>query len=133
MKITVDTNVLVRASVRDDADQAKVADNILKTARLVAIPIIVLCEYVWVLNRFYGLDNTEIETAIRILINSKNVVCDMPSVEAGLDMMAQGGDFADGAIAYTGQSLGGAEFVSFDEKAVNTLRHMDMKARLLQA
>lgn len=72
-------------------------------------------------------------TAIRILINSKNVVCDMPSVEAGLKMMARGGNFADGAIAYTGQGLGGAEFVSFDKKAVNTLRHMDMKARLLQA
>jgi hypothetical protein len=57
----------------------------------------------------------------------------MPSVEAGLNMMARGGNFADGAIAYTGQGLGGAEFVSFDKKAVNTLRHMDMKSRLLQA
>ena len=49
MKITADTNVLVRAAVQDDAHQARRAAKVLQEADLVAVPIPVLCEFVWVL------------------------------------------------------------------------------------
>lgn len=41
------------------------------------------------------------------------MVCDMPAVELGLAALEQGGDFADGVIAFVGLSLGATEFVSF--------------------
>ena len=46
MKVTVDTNVLVRALVQDDPEQAKAAIALLERAELIAIPVPVLCELV---------------------------------------------------------------------------------------
>jgi predicted nucleic-acid-binding protein len=46
MRITADTNVLVRAVTEDHALQSEVAQAALKAAELVAIPIPSLCELV---------------------------------------------------------------------------------------
>jgi|CXWL01.1.fsa_nt_gi hypothetical protein len=46
MKVTVDTNVLVRACVQDDARQAQLASEVLRKARLVAVSSTTLCEFV---------------------------------------------------------------------------------------
>ena len=54
MKVAVDTNVLVRAVVRDDPAQADVAATILTDAELIAVALPCLCEFVWVLLRVYG-------------------------------------------------------------------------------
>jgi predicted nucleic-acid-binding protein len=131
MKITADTNVLVRACVQDDAKQAKLAGDGLRQARLIAVSSTSLCEFVWVLKRAYKFADADIAHAIRLLIRSKNVVCDIPTVEAGLAILEQGGDFADGVIAYTGFKLGAIEFVSFDKNAVALLKTQGKKARLL--
>jgi predicted nucleic-acid-binding protein len=131
MKITADTNVLVRACVQDDAKQAKLAGDVLRQARLIAVSSTSLCEFVWVLKRAYKFADADIAHAIRLLIRSKNVVCDIPTVEAGLAILEQGGDFADGVIAYTGFKLGAIEFVSFDKNAVALLKTQGKKARLL--
>ena len=53
MKITADTNVLVRALVQDDPEQSRAACTVLEKAELIAIPLPVLCELVWVLRRVY--------------------------------------------------------------------------------
>jgi predicted nucleic-acid-binding protein len=131
VKITADTNVLVRACVQDDAKQAKLAGDVLRQARWIAVSSTSLCEFVWVLKRAYKFADANIAHAIRLLIRSKNVVCDIPTVEAGLALLEQGGDFADGVIAYTGFKLGAIEFVSFDKNAVALLKTQGKKARLL--
>jgi predicted nucleic-acid-binding protein len=131
MKITVDTSVLVRAAVQDDAPQARKAAKILQEANLVAVPIPVLCEFVWVLHRGYKKSVADIASAIHRLINSANVVTNRPAVECGLSVFQAGGDFADGAIAYEGSWLGAEELVSFDSKAASVLRAMRSRARLL--
>ena len=46
-------------------------------------------------------------------------------------VLAAGGDFADGVIAYEGNWLGGETFVSFDKKAVALLTAQGQSARLL--
>jgi predicted nucleic-acid-binding protein len=131
MKITADTNVLLRAALRDNPRQAKRAAEVLRAAELVAIPVPVLCEFVWVLRRAYKRPVTEIAAAIRRLLNSANVVMDRPTVEAGLEVLEKGGDFADGAIACEGNWLGAEEFVSFDKEAVSLLKAQHKRARLL--
>jgi predicted nucleic-acid-binding protein len=131
MKITADTNVLVRAAVRDDAHQARKAAKVLQEADLVAVPVPVLCEFVWVLRRGYKKSATDIASAIHRLINSANVVTNRPAVEVGLSVLEAGGDFADGAIAYEGNWLGAEELVSFDSKAVAVLQALGSRARLL--
>ena len=131
MKITADTNVLVRAAVQDDAHQARRAAKVLQEADLVAVPIPVLCEFVWVLHRGYKKTASGIASAIHRLINSANVVTNRPAVELGLSVLEAGGDFADGVIAYEGSWLGAEELVSFDSKAVSELRALGSRTHLL--
>lgn len=131
MKITADTNVLIRAAVQDDPAQARAAAAILKKAELVAVPSVVLCEFVWVLSRGYKRSSDEIAAAIHRLIDSRNVVADKLAVEAGLAVLGAGGDFADGIIAYEGTRLGAETFVSFDSKAVEIIQTQGAGARLV--
>ena len=131
MKVTADTNVLIRAAVQDDLHQARRAAKILAEADLVAVPVPVLCEFVWVLRRGYRKSATDVSDAIRRLMRSPNVVMNRTAVEAGLPALDVGGDFADGVIAHEGEWLGAEEFVSFDSKAVSLLQAQGSRARLL--
>jgi predicted nucleic-acid-binding protein len=131
MKIAVDTNVLVRAVVRDDATQSDIAIKLMGGAEVVAIAVPCLCEFVWVLRSVYRFRPSDMAKAIRTLLAAENVETNRPAVEAGLDMLDEGGDFADGAIAYEGRWLGGETFVSFDAKAVEMLKKQGEAARLL--
>lgn len=131
MKVAVDTNVLVRAVVRDDPAQADVAAAVLTDAKLIAVALPCLCEFVWVLLRVYGFRQADAASAIRALLTAANVEVNRPAVEAGLLVLDAGGDFADGVIAYEGNWLGGGIFVSFDKKAVALLTAQGQSTRLL--
>ncbi|WP_428715084.1 type II toxin-antitoxin system VapC family toxin [Uliginosibacterium sediminicola] len=127
----MDTNVLVRAVVRDDPAQASAAAKVLTDAELIAVALPCLCEFVWVLSRVYGFQTADVAAAIRALLAASNVEINRPAVEAGLAVFEAGGDFADGVIAYEGNWLGGDTFVSFDKKAVALLTTQGQSARLL--
>ena len=131
MKITADTNVLIRAAVQDDPHQARQAAKVLREAQVVAVPVPVLCEFVWVLRRGYRKSVSEVSDAIQRLMRSGNVIVNRPVIETGLAVLDAGGDFADGAIAYEGEWLGGEVFVSFDSKAVSILQSKGVRARPL--
>ncbi len=131
MKIVVDTNVLLRVIVGDDARQSQTAFEAMEQAEIVAVSLHALCELVWVLHRRYDVSRADIAAAIRLLLNTQNVVLNRPAVEAGLSVLDAGGDFADGVIAFEGQWLGGETFVSFDQKAVALLTASGHAARLL--
>jgi predicted nucleic-acid-binding protein len=131
MKVAVDTNVLVRAVVRDDPAQGDVAAQILTEAELIAVALPCLCEFVWVLRKVYRFPPSDAAAAIRALLATANVEMNRPAVEAGLAVFEAGGDFADGVIAYEGHWLGGETFMSFDKKAVTLLAAQGQSARLL--
>ena len=131
MKITADTNVLVRAITSDDVRQSKVAEAELANADVVALALPALCELVWVLSQGYKIPSAEIAEAIRRLVNGVNVVVNRPAVEAGLALLDAGGDFADGIIAYEGSWLGAEVFISFDKKAVKLMEAQGESVRLL--
>ena len=122
MKITADTNVLLRVVVHDDPEQADAARTLLRRATVVAIPIPVLCEFAWVLKRAYARGANDVAAAIEAVTEIDVVVTDLPAVEAGLSSLRAGGDFADGVIAHQGEALGGTVFASFDRRAVARLR-----------
>jgi predicted nucleic-acid-binding protein len=131
MRVTADTNVLLRAYVADDEGQAAVAVDLLAKADIVAVSLQALCEFAWVLARQYQTERENIAAAIRALLNTANVVVNRPAVEAGLSVLEAGGDFADGVIAFDGGWLGGETFVSFDRKAVKLLSAQGQSAQLL--
>ena len=131
MKITVDTNILVRAVVRDDKEQAEAAAALLEDAEIIAVSLPCLCEFVWLLRRVYDFGQHDISAALEALLDARNVAADRPAVEAGLAVLEAGGDFADGLIAHEGKWLGGDIFLSFDKKAVSLIAAQRQEARLL--
>ena len=133
MNITLDTNVLVRLATQDDPAQAAKAQQLLKKARIIAVPTPVLCEFAWVLLRGYRYTPAQVVHALRALLQVNGVVCNTPAALAGIALLELGGDFADGVIAFEGDVLGGSEFVSFDQQAVKLLKAQKRKARLLEA
>lgn len=103
----------------------------LANAETVALTIPALCELVWVLSRAYKIPASEIAKTIRCLMNADNISMNRPAVEAGLELLDAGGDFADSVIAFEGSWLGADLFVSFDKKAVKLLETPGRAARLL--
>ena len=120
LRITADTNVLVRAAVTDDPEQARLALDLLWNAEIVVLTPPALCELVWVLLRGYRTAAKDIAAAIRRLAASATVR-DRLAVEAGLVLLEAGGDFADGVIAFDCRRLGGSVFASFDRGATELI------------
>lgn len=131
MKVIADTNILIRAVVRDDKKQAQAATKLLREAEIIAVSLPCLCEFVWVLRRLYGFSQRDIGTALGALLDVSNVEVNRAAVEAGLAVHDAGGDFADGLIACEGRWLGGETFVSFDKTAVSLLAAQGMRTQLL--
>lgn len=128
MKITADTNVLVRAVMGDHPAQSPAAKRALAQATAVIVPIAALCEFAWVLRRAYGLSAADTSTAIRTLLNAQNVIADLSEANAGLQCLDNGADFADGAIAHAGAVLGADSLASFDRKAIRVLAALGVKS-----
>ena len=79
----------------------------------------------------YGFKTVDISQAIRALAATANLEVNREAMSAGLAMLEDGGDFADGVIAHEGYCLGAETFVSFDKKAVGRLAARGQSARLL--
>jgi predicted nucleic-acid-binding protein len=131
LRITPDTNVLVRVAVNDDPEQAREARRVLHDAEVVVLTLQALCELVSVLRRAYRRPAEEIGAAIRSLIAASTVMVDRPATEAGLAMLEAGGDFADAVIAFEGRRAGGPVFISFDREATELIAASGGDAHLL--
>lgn len=79
----VDTNVLVRLIIRDDAEQVATAAEFL--AKGVWVSVLALAETMWVLASAYKLSTPEIAESVEILLNHKDVALqDSEAVAAAL-------------------------------------------------
>jgi predicted nucleic-acid-binding protein len=93
--IALDTNVLVRFLVEDDAAQtAKVTALIEKTIsekETLFISDVVLCETVWVLTSRYGFSRAEVAGVLRELLDADHLSFSAPSQHArALDAFSRG-------------------------------------------
>jgi predicted nucleic-acid-binding protein len=116
VRITVDTNVLVRYLTWDDEQQAMAAANAIEAADEIVVPTIVLCEVVWVLSRAYRYAGAEIVGILRSLGDMRAVEIERPAAEAGIAMLARGGDFADGVVRYEADRAKCDRLVTFDQR-----------------
>ena len=120
--IAVETNVLVRFLVQDDADQARIAGDIfdrLTDTETGFVSREVLIELVWVLERAYRLGRSEIAGALDALLSSTELVIEgADDVGPALDLYRNDGfGFADLMIAAAARRAGATELVTFDRKA----------------
>jgi predicted nucleic-acid-binding protein len=68
----IDTNVLVRLLVRDDAKQAKIADTFI--AKGAWVSHLVLVETVWVLDAVYQRSPDQLAAALELLLSHESLV-----------------------------------------------------------
>ena len=110
----LDTNVLVRALVQDDAAQTRRAEACL-AAQQVYIPVTVILELEWVLRSRYGYSSKAIADALEKLAILENaVVGEQAAVVAAAGKMRQGWDFAD--ALHHALAAGCDDFATFDTK-----------------
>lgn len=131
MKITADTNLLLRFVLNDDPVQYKKALEAMEQAEAVIVTNLALCELVWVLRSRYGVTRENILAVIARLHETRKIAVDNAAIDAGLSVLAAGADFADGVIAFEGARLGGETFVSFDKKAVAAIAKQGIRSKLL--
>lgn len=131
MRMIADTNVLMRAVLGDDVVQSRASRLALSSADQVVISRHAFCEMVWLLRQRYKMPKGEIIKVIHGYLNADNVITDSAAVQAGLNAMEAGADFADGVIDFEGRWLGGDTFVSFDERAVAAIARQGQDTKLL--
>ncbi|MDR2189084.1 MAG: type II toxin-antitoxin system VapC family toxin [Azonexus sp.] len=133
MIVVADTNIIIRLFAKvDNAQQVEAAKKLIRNAKKLVVPVIVFCELVWVLQSEKS--KKEIASDIRLLMNLQNLVIADDEVLAGLRMLDDGGDFADGVAQYTGSQLAGgaSTFASFDQGAVSRLSARGIAAMIPQ-
>lgn len=131
MRFIADTNILLRITLRDDPDQARVAQDALRQATLLTISLPTFCEFAWVLAQGYKQKPAQIALAIDAFLQIGIVETDRASINAGLAILNAGGDFADGVIAFEGRRAGGEIFLTFDKRAARLLSQSGTEIRLL--
>lgn len=119
----IDTNVLVRFLVEDDAKQAARAASLVEDtvtrAETLFICSIVLCELVWVLESAYGVPREGIaETLEHVLLARQFEIEHKDCAWAALtDFRASQADFADCLIGRINQAVGCTKTYTFDRPA----------------
>ena len=119
----LDTNVLVRFLVRDDAHQFARARRLIEreeeNAEDLLVSLIALVETEWVLRSRYGLPKEEIIAAILVLLGTEGMGFeDEPTVEEALFHWKESVvDFADCLIGVRNRRLGCRATATFDAKA----------------
>lgn len=118
--IAVDTNVLVRFLVRDDARQHRVAAALVEKANASGEPLfvseLVLCELVWVLRYSYKVRRAELAETLRLLLHSRQLrLANRELISRAVDSYEAGkGDFADYVIQEQAKHNGAATVATFD-------------------
>ncbi|MBC5823525.1 MAG: type II toxin-antitoxin system VapC family toxin [Candidatus Eremiobacteraeota bacterium] len=124
--IGLDTNVLVRLLVRDDAKQAVAAQALLETRCSPEEPgfinSIVLCELFWVLETAYEYERRDIAKAIGTLLRVSGLTIERAdAVWAALKEYQEAGtDFADGLLSRINIEAGCEYTMTFDRAATKS-------------
>ena len=111
--IALDTNVVVRLLVNDDAAQARRARALVAAGADVFVAPTVLMECEWVLRSAYGFAPAQIGGFLRALLGLPGVCTDQPErVAEALAGYDKGMDFAD--ALHLALSHGAERFFTFD-------------------
>jgi predicted nucleic-acid-binding protein len=120
--IGIDTNVLVRYVVQDDARQAAIANQFIETTLSDEEPgwiaSVVLCEFVWVLEAAYGYARHSIAPALQRLFEVDRFRVEAPALAwRALGEYRNGADFSDALVALANEEKGCGYTATFDRAA----------------
>ncbi len=129
--IAVDTNVLLRYLLNDDAVQAGIAASLIKGGDTVLITDVVLVETLWTLSgKKYRLNRDQMAAVVHALFEEPNIRFeDGPAVWMALNdyLESDGADFADALIINKARAVAKAQGGTFSgsytfDKAAQKLR-----------
>jgi predicted nucleic-acid-binding protein len=120
--IGLDTNVLVRYIMQDDAQQSRKATTLIESLsddQPGFITIVSILELYWVLTSCYELTNDQVKQALDVLLRTRQFIVDRADqVLRALKVFEAGkADFADCLIERTASSAGCEEMFTFDADA----------------
>ena len=120
--IALDTNVLVRYLVDDDAEQAEAARTLLEgltSERSGFVCREVMVELVWVLQRAYGLSRDRIAAVLEALVATEGLEIEAADdvARAAFRYRRGGAGFSDLMIAAAAERSGASPLYTFDRKA----------------
>jgi predicted nucleic-acid-binding protein len=127
----IDTNVLVRYIIQDDAKQSKMATDFIERKcsenSSLFINGIVLCELVWVLESAYEYSRENIVKVIEQILKTRQFLLDEPDIlwQSLRGYKNEGADFADNYIAHLNKHKGCEYTVTFDKRAAK-LNHFNL-------
>jgi predicted nucleic-acid-binding protein len=118
--IALDTNALVRLLLEDDAQQAKIIQQVVSFAEQKSITVLVLpevlLETVWVLESVYGIEQAEIVKFLDVLLATSTFsLSDASMVRSAVRRYQQGLDFADALITSQAKKEKAQALFSFDK------------------
>ena len=122
--IAIDTNILVRYITQDDLQQAEAAENLLaiynNKPQSIFINNIVLCEFIWVLEKGYKYTQQQISSTIRIILSTEEFAFEYHNVLwlALEEYELKNTDFSDSLISKLNYNLGYKQTFSFDKSAI---------------
>ena len=118
--IALDTNVLVRYLVKDDATQtalaAELIDRVIAADESLFVSDIVVCETVWVLRVSYRVGRSEVAALLRQLFRARHLLFRaVDQLSRALEAYAAGkGDFADYLIREHARAADCESVATFD-------------------
>lgn len=114
--IALDTNVLARLLLKDDAKQHAAAERLIAQSRDYSVPITVVLELVWVLESA-GRGAQEVASALSALISQPNFhVQHADAVAAATALYRAGADFADALHHALSPAPAHTAFATFDKQ-----------------
>lgn len=132
--IGLDTNILVRYIVQDDAAQAAAATALIEGECSAETPGrvdgIVLCELVWVLESAYGYSRATVAEVLRTILTSAELRVEAPDMawSALRSYQSGGAGFADCLIGLRNRQAGCGTTATFDKRAGRIATHRLVKA-----
>jgi len=131
--IGVDTNVLVRFVLNDDADEFRKATAFLSSRtrnEQAFVSIIVLVEFIWVLRSRYRYSQEQVADVIGSLMSSPALAFEEGQFLSTLihSGKVKSGDLADHLIAICAKRAGCSHTVTLDEPAAKVIPSMELLA-----
>lgn len=123
MTIGVDTNILQRHTLQDDAAQSPAASKLLEATRpdidSILVNPVVLLEFVWTLSRRESFKKTRILALLDVLASSRRIVLtDRDAVTFAIEQWRRGGaQFQDYLIGALNTHAGAKMTLTFDRVA----------------
>ena len=123
--IGLDTNVLVRYIMQDDARQSALAARLVESLSVESpgfVPLVSVVELAWVLSSAYALDRGQVVQAVESLLRTKEIMVERAEIvwKALRVLQRANADFADCLIERSAAVVGCDRTMTFDRGAAKS-------------